>query len=68
MMSIHDQGKFIEGMNRGMAEGIAIGKANSLRSVAIQMNNEGLPLDMIARIAQENPKVIQSWINEEAKV
>ena len=68
IMSIHDQDKLIEGMNRGIiigkAEGIAIGKASSLRSTAIQMNREGLPLDMIARIVKENVSVIQGWIDE----
>lgn len=76
MMSIHEQDKLIEGMDKGRAIGITIGKAEviaigqakALRSVAINMNREGLPLDTIARIVHENPKVIQTWIEEESRV
>lgn len=55
-MSIHDQGKFIEGMNRGKAE------AN--QSAAIQMNREGFSLDVIARIVKESVSVVKGWIDE----
>ena len=71
MMTIWEQGKILEGMDRGMAQGIAIGEKRgdnkARRSMVIQMNNEGLPLDMIARIAQESPNVIQSWLDEESR-
>lgn len=80
MMTIWEQDKILEGMDRGMAKGMAIGKTEGIaigekrgdnkarRSMAIQMNKEGLPLDMIARIAQESPKVIQGWIDEESEM
>ena len=64
MMSIHDQDKLIEGMDRGIAEGIAIGKAEAHQSMAIQMSREGLSVDMIARIVKESVSVIQGWIDE----
>ena len=76
IMSIHDQDKLIEGIDRGMAKGMAIGEKigekrgdnKARRSIAIQMDKEGLPLDVIARIMQESPKVIQGWIDEESGV
>ncbi len=64
IMSIHDQDKILEGIDRGIAEGIAIGKTEANQSVAIQMSREGLSLDMIARIVKESVSVIQGWINE----
>ena len=79
MMTIWEQDKILEGLNRGIAKGMAIGKTEGIaigeksgdskarRSIAIQMKKEGLPLDMIARITQESPKVIQSWIDEESR-
>ena len=60
MMSIHDQDKLIEGMDRG----IAIGKVEAHQSMAIQMSREGLSVDMIARIVKESVSVIQGWIDE----
>ena len=56
MMSIHDQDKLIEGMDRG--------KAEAHQSMAIQMSREGLSVDMIARIVKESVSVIQGWIDE----
>ena len=40
------------------------GRTEERRIMALQMNREGLPLDMIARIAKESISVIQSWISE----
>ena len=64
IMSIHDQDKILEGIDRGIAEGIAIGKTEANQSIAIQMSREGLSLDMIARIVKERVSVIQGWIDE----
>lgn len=64
IMSIHDQDKLIEGIDRGIAEGITIGKTEANQSTAIQMSREGLTLDMIARIVKESVSVIQGWIDE----
>lgn len=64
IMSIHDQDKILEGIDRGIAEGIAIGKTEANQSIAIQMSREGLSLDMIARIVKESVSVIQGWIDE----
>lgn len=70
MMTMWEQDKILEGIDRGMAKGISIGEKRgdnkARRSMAIQMDKEGLPLDVIARITQESPKVIQGWIKEEA--
>ena len=64
IMSIHDQGKYLEGLDMGVEIGKSEGIAEAIRSVAIQMNREGLSLDMIARIVKESVSVIQGWIDE----
>ena len=64
IMSIHDQGKYLEGLDMGVEIGKSEGIAEAIRSVAIQMNREGLSLDMIARVVKESVSVIQGWIDE----
>ncbi len=60
IMSIHDQDKLIEGIDKG----IEIGKAETRQSMAVQMNREGFSLDVISRIVKESVSVIQGWIDE----
>ena len=45
-------------------QGIQQGRNEERRAMVLQMNNEGLPLDMIARVARESTSVIKSWISE----
>ena len=60
---MRDQDRINIGMQRGIQKGIQQGKFEERKAMVQQMKREGLPLDMIARVAGENVSVIQDWIN-----